>query len=84
MRYISLPNTWLTIYFRFDPSGNIVEHYSDGDIVNCETAVAKEPAAPDTMAVWGPNVTLAFLTTRMEDIKKGVAASAVEQDAVAS
>jgi len=36
------------------------------------------------MAVWGPNVTLAFLTTRMEDIKKGVAASAVEQDAVAS
>ncbi|WKT45359.1 Glyoxalase/Bleomycin resistance protein/Dihydroxybiphenyl dioxygenase [Fusarium oxysporum f. sp. vasinfectum] len=68
----------------FDPSGNIVEHYSDGDIVNCETTVAKEPAAPDTMAVWGPNVTLAFLTTRMEDIKKGVAASAVEQDAVAS
>ncbi|KAL5623848.1 hypothetical protein FOBRF1_003098 [Fusarium oxysporum] len=68
----------------FDPSGNIVEHYSDGDIVNCETTVAKEPAAPDTMAVWGPNVTLAFLTTRMEDIKKGVAAFAVEQDAVAS
>ncbi|KAH7124475.1 hypothetical protein EDB81DRAFT_911211 [Dactylonectria macrodidyma] len=53
----------------FDPSGNIVEHYSDGDLVNAETTIAKEPAAPDTTAVWGPNVTLAFLTTRIEDIK---------------
>ena len=55
---------------RFDPSGNIVEHYSDGDLVNSATEAGREPAAPDTIAVWGPNVTLAFLTTRMEDIGK--------------
>ncbi|KAM5344930.1 hypothetical protein ACJ41O_010792 [Fusarium nematophilum] len=67
----------------FDPSGNIVEHYSDGDLVNSETAISKEPAAPDTMAVWGPNVTLAFLSTRIEDMKKGAAGSAVEHDAIA-
>lgn len=74
----------IIIHGRFDPSGNIVEHYSDGDLVNNKTAVAKEPAAQDTMAVWGPNVTLAFLTTRMEDIEKGAAAPVVEQAAVAS
>ncbi|KAJ9615221.1 hypothetical protein H2200_001295 [Cladophialophora chaetospira] len=54
----------------FDPSGNIVEHYSDGDLVNSGTEYGREIAAPDTIAVWGPNVTLAFLTTRIEDIGK--------------
>ncbi|KAF2009473.1 Glyoxalase/Bleomycin resistance protein/Dihydroxybiphenyl dioxygenase [Aaosphaeria arxii CBS 175.79] len=52
----------------FDPSGNIVEHYSDGDLVNSKTIYSREVAAPNTMAVWGPNVSLAFLTTRMEDL----------------
>jgi hypothetical protein len=56
---------------RFDASGNIVEHYSDGDLVNCKTKIAREVAAPDTMAVWGPNVTVAFLSGRIEDIEKG-------------
>jgi hypothetical protein len=56
---------------RFDSSGNIVEHYSDGDLVNSKTGYGREIAAPDTIAVWGPNVTLAFLTTKMEDIGKG-------------
>ena len=55
--------------FRFDPSGNIVEHYSDGDLVNSKTGVTREISAPDNIAVWGPNVTLAFLTGRIEDMK---------------
>ncbi|KAK5044483.1 hypothetical protein LTR84_010764 [Exophiala bonariae] len=57
----------------FDASGNILEHYSDGDLVNNKTPYGREVAAPDTMAVWGPNVSVAFLTTRMEDIAKGPA-----------
>ena len=36
------------------------------------------------MAVWGPNVTLAFLTTRMEDIAKGTDLSVQEHGAVAA
>jgi hypothetical protein len=56
--------------YRFDVSGNIVEHYSDGDLVNRHTKMTREVAAPDTMAVWGPNVTLGFLTGRIEDMQK--------------
>ncbi|KAH7124873.1 putative 2,3-dihydroxybiphenyl-1,2-dioxygenase or glyoxalase/bleomycin resistance protein-like protein [Dactylonectria estremocensis] len=67
----------------FDPSGNILEHYADGDLVNSENEVTREAAAPDTMAVWGPNVPLAFLTTRMEDILKGAAVPDMEHSAVA-
>ena len=58
---------------RFDSSGNVVEHYSDGDLVNNRNTVSRERAAPDTIAVWGPNVTVAFLTGRIEDISKGAA-----------
>ncbi|KAL5320285.1 hypothetical protein ACEPPN_011086 [Leptodophora sp. 'Broadleaf-Isolate-01'] len=64
---------------RFDASGNIVEHYSDGDLVNKNSVVTREKAAPDTMAVWGPNVSFAFLTGRIEDISKGPAVPEVKK-----
>ncbi|KAH7403048.1 Glyoxalase/Bleomycin resistance protein/Dihydroxybiphenyl dioxygenase [Cadophora sp. MPI-SDFR-AT-0126] len=63
----------------FDNSGNIVEHYSDGDLVNNKHTLVREVAAPDTMAVWGPNVTLAFLTGSIEDIAKGSAIPKVKK-----
>ncbi len=57
-------------FSRFDGSGNIVEHYSDGDLVNEDTPFSREAAAPDTLHVWGPNVPLAFLSGRIEDVGK--------------
>ena len=52
---------------RFDASGNIVEHYSDGDLVNEDTLEKREPAAPNSLFIWGPNVPLGFMTGRIED-----------------
>ncbi|KIX01109.1 uncharacterized protein Z518_10175 [Rhinocladiella mackenziei CBS 650.93] len=54
----------------FDGSGNIVEHYSDGDLVNEGTPFGREAAAPDTLHVWGPNIPLAFLSGKIEDAGK--------------
>lgn len=42
--------------YRFDGSGNILEHYSDGDLVNEDTPMTRNAAAPDTLHVWGPNM----------------------------
>jgi hypothetical protein len=71
--YVSCPSLLCTLIYpsnsyRFDPSGNILEHYSDGDLVNSETPTSREAAAPDTIHIWGPNVPLAFLTGKMEDV----------------
>ncbi|KAF2799648.1 trihydroxytoluene oxygenase [Melanomma pulvis-pyrius CBS 109.77] len=44
----------------FDASGNIVEHYSDGDLVNKHTPVVRNAAAVNTLYVWGPNIPLGF------------------------
>ena len=44
----------------WDPSGFMVEHYADGDVVNKKTPVARVPAGPKTLAVWGPSVPDAF------------------------
>ncbi|KIV96560.1 hypothetical protein PV10_00409 [Exophiala mesophila] len=54
----------------FDGSGNIVEHYSDGDLVNEDTPTSREPAAPNTLFIWGPNIPLAFLSGKVEDAGK--------------
>ncbi|OAL34911.1 hypothetical protein AYO20_05872 [Fonsecaea nubica] len=56
----------------FDGSGNIVEHYSDGDLVNEDTPFGREAAAPDTLHIWGPNIPLAFLSGKIEDAGKEV------------
>ncbi|KAI8680778.1 hypothetical protein LRP88_04446 [Fusarium phalaenopsidis] len=44
----------------FDPSKFVVEHYADGDLVNSETKIAKVPAGPDALSVWGPPVPQVF------------------------
>jgi hypothetical protein len=54
----------------FDASGNIAEHYSDGDQVNCHSPVSREAATPNTLFIWGPNIPLGFLTGRVEDAGK--------------
>jgi catechol 2,3-dioxygenase-like lactoylglutathione lyase family enzyme len=40
-------------YWR-DPSGFIVEHYADGDLVNVDTGTRRSKAGP--LSVWGPEV----------------------------
>jgi hypothetical protein len=45
----------------WDTTGNMVEHYTDGDLVNMETPMAFAPAGHEGLAVWGPEVPKAFL-----------------------
>jgi hypothetical protein len=47
-----------------------VEHYSDGDLVNENSPFHKEPAGPNSLHIWGPNIPLAFLSGRLEDVGK--------------
>ncbi|KAH7116338.1 Glyoxalase/Bleomycin resistance protein/Dihydroxybiphenyl dioxygenase [Dactylonectria macrodidyma] len=54
----------------FDNEGFVLEHYADGDLVNCNNPHQREPASPDSISIWGPNVPLAFLTRRQEDMGK--------------
>jgi hypothetical protein len=55
---------------RFDASGNILEHYSDGDLVNEDTPWGRELEAPDSLYIWGPNIPLGFITAKVEDAGK--------------
>ena len=50
----------LLISCRFDPSKFILEHYVDGDLVNCETPITKNAASPDGLHIWGKFVSIAF------------------------
>lgn len=45
----------------WDTTGNMVEHYADGDLVNEETPVGYGPAGHESLAVWGPEVPQWFL-----------------------
>ncbi|OHE95129.1 glyoxalase [Colletotrichum orchidophilum] len=56
----------------FDSSGNILEHYCDGDLVNENTPATRSPEAPDSLHIWGPNVPLGFVTGRIEDAGKPI------------
>ena len=47
-------------YWR-DPTGNMIEHYADGDLVDGDTAVGHGPAGDESLAVWGPEVPRWFL-----------------------
>ncbi|KAK3074168.1 hypothetical protein LTR53_003638 [Teratosphaeriaceae sp. CCFEE 6253] len=38
----------------FDTSRFMVEHYADGDLVNCNTPVANVQAGRNALAIWGP------------------------------
>jgi len=57
---------------RFDASGNIVEHYSDGDLVNEQTPLGRELEAPNSLYIWGPNIPLGFITGKVEDAGKSL------------
>jgi hypothetical protein len=57
---------------RFDASGNVIEHYSDGDLVNDASPFQKEPAGPESLYVWGPNLPLAFMSGKLEDVGKTI------------
>lgn len=45
----------------WDTTGNMIEHYADGDLVNQETPVGYGPAGHEGLAVWGPEVPAWFL-----------------------
>jgi len=45
----------------WDTTGNMVEHYADGDLVNEETPLGYGPAGHEGLAVWGPEVPKEFL-----------------------
>ncbi|KAM5343943.1 hypothetical protein ACJ41O_012480 [Fusarium nematophilum] len=52
----------------FDPSGFIMEHYVDGDLVNEDSPNANEPAVAATVSSWGPDIPRAFFTKKVEDL----------------
>ncbi|KAJ0413248.1 Glyoxalase/Bleomycin resistance protein/Dihydroxybiphenyl dioxygenase [Aspergillus carlsbadensis] len=45
----------------WDTTGNMIEHYADGDLVNDQTPVGYGPAGDESLAVWGPEVPAWFL-----------------------
>ncbi|KAK5107031.1 hypothetical protein LTR62_001920 [Meristemomyces frigidus] len=45
----------------WDTTGNMVEHYADGDLVNNETPVSWSDAKDESLSVWGPEVPSWFL-----------------------
>ncbi|KAK1768168.1 Glyoxalase/Bleomycin resistance protein/Dihydroxybiphenyl dioxygenase [Phialemonium atrogriseum] len=46
----------------FDPSGFIMEHYVDGDLLDMNEPTHVSPASPDNLHVWGPDLPPTFLT----------------------
>ncbi|KAJ3962779.1 hypothetical protein N0V92_000465 [Colletotrichum tropicale] len=52
----------------FDPSGFVVEHYVDGDLVNEDSKHANEPAVAAVVSSWGPDIPRAFFTKKYEDL----------------
>lgn len=45
----------------WDTTGNMVEHYADGDLVNQDTPIGWTPAEDESLAVWGPELPKWFL-----------------------
>ncbi|KAJ1326983.1 catechol 2,3-dioxygenase [Microdochium nivale] len=45
----------------WDTTGNMVEHYADGDVINEDTPIGYGPAGDESLAVWGPEVPKDFL-----------------------
>jgi len=41
---------------RFDPSGFILEHYVDGDLLDMREPTHHNKAAPDNLHVWGKSL----------------------------
>ncbi|QKX61450.1 uncharacterized protein TRUGW13939_08598 [Talaromyces rugulosus] len=45
----------------WDTTGNTIEHYADGDLVNGKPPIAYGPAGDESLAFWGPDVLATFL-----------------------
>ncbi|OZJ04421.1 hypothetical protein BZG36_02923 [Bifiguratus adelaidae] len=45
----------------WDTTGNMIEHYADGDLVNDQTPINFEPAGDESLAVWGTRVAQSIL-----------------------
>ncbi|KAK3722462.1 hypothetical protein LTR37_002454 [Vermiconidia calcicola] len=45
----------------WDTTGNMIEHYADGDLVNKDTPIGWSAAGDEGLAVWGPEVPKWFL-----------------------
>ncbi|KAJ2955022.1 hypothetical protein NQZ79_g8904 [Umbelopsis isabellina] len=45
----------------WDTNGNMIEHYTDGDLVNDQTPINSVPAGSESLAVWGPELPKDFL-----------------------
>lgn len=45
----------------WDTTGNMIEHYADGDLVNQDTPINHLPAGSESLAVWGPDIPVEFL-----------------------
>jgi hypothetical protein len=45
----------------WDPTGFMIEHYTDGDTLNEDTPIGYGPAGSESLAVWGPEVPADFL-----------------------
>ncbi|KIW07517.1 hypothetical protein, variant [Verruconis gallopava] len=45
----------------WDPSRFMMEHYTDGDLVDETTKTGREPAGPDGLHIWGPPLPPTFL-----------------------
>lgn len=47
--------------YRFDSAKFIMEHYADGDVVNCDTPTARSKLGKEGLSTWGPDVPVDFL-----------------------
>ncbi|CAO3667046.1 unnamed protein product [Umbelopsis vinacea] len=45
----------------WDTTGNMIEHYADGDLVNNQTPINNCPTGHESLAVWGPELPQVFL-----------------------
>lgn len=45
----------------WDTTGNMIEHYADGDLVNKDTPIGWTSAGDESLAVWGPELPKWFL-----------------------
>ncbi|OGM47645.1 metapyrocatechase [Aspergillus bombycis] len=45
----------------WDTTGNMIEHYADGDLVNNQTPIGYSPAGDESLAVWAPELPKWFL-----------------------
>ncbi|KAK8090764.1 glyoxalase family protein [Apiospora phragmitis] len=56
----------------FDPTGNIMEHYVDGDLVDDTQPPHRSKASPDSLHVWGKSIppkTLPFMILAADQMK---------------